>query len=1361
MIPRGARAALVAASMLAAGLWPQALVSAGPTLPSASAGGKFAAPTLPSPRGGGSLSKPGPKSVRHRINTLDPAIRQSAGISPAPRTRANSSVLPSGVLSAGTWAPLGPAPIADVKVQNGANPTSDFGPTSGRITSLVTDPTKASTVYAGTAGGGVWKSTDGGTTWDIAITMDNGSSLAIGSIAIDAAGTTIYAATGEDNASGDSQYGAGILKSTDAGVTWTTVGTGYAFATGSHIGGIAVDRNTSGTTETVIIASDTGLNDGVSSGLWISHDSGASWGRITFPSNGSGPTPLTGKTASGDFIEVVQDPTSVSKFWAVASDFCSTETGDIYTSSDSGATWNAAYRSSANGPVGRIAIGVGPSNTAYGAAATCSNFGQLAGIIKSSDGGTSWAPVGGGGLFDYMTFTGTSQGQGWYDDVVGVDPTNANNAYFGGITLVATADGGGTFSDIGQPYSGGSIHPDFHALAFTNDSTFYAGNDGGVWHTTDLGATWSNRNGNLNTTQFYTGVSPDGTHVVGGAQDNGTAGKLPGSPVAAPAWQEYLDGDGGYTLLDPTPGSTTIYASTAGGPLWKGSYQPPASPDPNWPYDTFTDASPCPQPPTPPAPLQCSEPTAFIAPVLMDQTNPSRLLAATTRVYQTTTGGVPAGSSWSAISNSLATATPPAGHQDFIATMVMGTSNTTNNIVLGGSHYGALWMSLNTTGGAASWKNINGTAPNALPAFDLTKHIPGHPWISGIAFNESTPTEIWVTIDGINIGHVWHSTDGGTTWANIDGTGPTGIAPGLGVNGIIYDPTPTATVFVATDLGVVACQTCGGLTATGGWQTLATGLPHVEVDGLSENANHNQLVAWTHGRGAWMVPLGPALDVSPTQLTFTVGEGGSAPPSQTVTVKNDGVGTLTWTAASTTNPPGQTWLQPPSPAAGSDPSGRSTTVTISVVTTGLAAGTYQGTVSFTSNGGSASVAVTLVVPPFPGQYRPVTPYRVVDTRYGPGQRPQLGTGEVMSVQIAGSGGPGGVPAMNSATPPAGVVVNVTVRNPTAPSYLTVYPTNVSRPTVSNLNFVAGQTIPNLVEVALGSDGAVNAFNFQGSTDVIMDVEGWVTSQGTVTDGSGLFHPVVPYRIMDTRRNTKVGTIGTLSGGQSVTLQVTGTGGANGVPSTGVSGVVLNVTAASASAPGYLTVYPSDATMRPTASNVNFVAGQLVPNRVQVKVSATGSVSIYNFQGNTDVIVDVNGWFTDSTASPSSSGQFSGIPPGRILDTRYGPGQRPPLGGNQTLVLQVAGQGGVPAMNAAVPPRGVVLNITVANGSAPGYLTVYPTDASARPLASDLNWPNNTTVPNLVVVRLAADVSITIYNFQGSTDVIVDVFGWYQ
>jgi hypothetical protein len=213
---------------------------------------------------------------------------------------------------------------------------------------------------------------------------------------------------------------------------------------------------------------------------------------------------------------------------------------------------------------------------------------------------------------------------------------------------------------------------------------------------------------------------------------------------------------------------------------------------------------------------------------------------------------------------------------------------------------------------------------------------------------------------------------------------------------------------------------------------------------------------------------------------------------------------------------------------------------------------------------------------------------------------------------------------------------------------------------------------------------------------------------------------------------------------------------------GDGSVVLNVTVTNPTAAGYVTVWPNDGSAAPTVSNLNFVAGQTVPNRVTVKLGPTGWINIMVAGGNADVIADLAGWFTDASLASGAGSGFSGLTPARILDTRFGVGApQAAVCAGQTINVAVAGQGGVPAMTStgAPPPTGAVLNITVTNTTSGSYLTVWP-DGSTQPLASDLNWTAGLTVPNLVVVRLSAGGKIAIYNAFGCTDVIADVVGWY-
>ena len=232
-----------------------------------------------------------------------------------------------------------------------------------------------------------------------------------------------------------------------------------------------------------------------------------------------------------------------------------------------------------------------------------------------------------------------------------------------------------------------------------------------------------------------------------------------------------------------------------------------------------------------------------------------------------------------------------------------------------------------------------------------------------------------------------------------------------------------------------------------------------------------------------------------------------------------------------------------------------------------------------------------------GAFVSLAPSRVLDTRSGVGAPGPVAAGAAASVQVTGRGG---VPASGVSA----VVLNVTVTAPAGPGYVTVFPEGTSRPTASNVNFVAGQTIANLVVVKVGATGKVSLANgSSGSVQLLGDVAGYYLS-GSPTQ-AGAFMSLAPSRVLDTRSG--VGAPGPVAAGAAASVQVTGRGG---VPASGVSAVVLNVTVTAPAGPGYVTVFP-EGTARPTASNVNFVAGQTIANLVVVKVGATGKVSLAN------------------------------------------------------------------------------------------------------------------------------------------------------
>lgn len=266
---------------------------------------------------------------------------------------------------------------------------------------------------------------------------------------------------------------------------------------------------------------------------------------------------------------------------------------------------------------------------------------------------------------------------------------------------------------------------------------------------------------------------------------------------------------------------------------------------------------------------------------------------------------------------------------------------------------------------------------------------------------------------------------------------------------------------------------------------------------------------------------------------------------------------------------------------------------------------------FSANGGSVGAT-----------YNPLAPARVLDTRVGTGgvTGPVL-AGQAFDVPVTGVGG---VPASGVSA----VVLNVTAVHQSGPeSFLTVYPSGTARPLASNLNFLNGKTVPNLVIARVGTNGRISMYNNLGAMNAVADVQGWYSSTG-VTTGS-TYHPLSPARDLDTRTGVGTGgTIGKVGPGQTLELTVAGV---NGVPAAGAAAVVLNVTAVDPVGPdSFITVYPTG-TDRPLASNLNFVAGQTIPNLVIARVGTNGRVSIYNNSASVDVVADVQGWYLTNGA----------------------------------------------------------------------------------------------------------------------------------
>lgn len=371
----------------------------------------------------------------------------------------------------------------------------------------------------------------------------------------------------------------------------------------------------------------------------------------------------------------------------------------------------------------------------------------------------------------------------------------------------------------------------------------------------------------------------------------------------------------------------------------------------------------------------------------------------------------------------------------------------------------------------------------------------------------------------------------------------------------------------------------------------------------------------------------------------------------------------------------------------------------------------------------------------PGAYfHSLSPLRLLDSRGTTGGwNAPLTAGSPQSLTV--TGGSAAVPANADS-----VVLNVTATGSTVDSYLTVYAAGASAPNASSLNFGAGQTAANLVVAKVGAAGQVTFANSTGSTHVIVDIVGYF--DGVAADK---YNPLDPTRVLDSRSGTG-GWNAKLAAGTTQTLPVRGVGG---VANT-ADAVILNVTVTGGTADSYLTVFPAGDAL-PTASNVNFTAGQTTANLVVVKVGTNGAVAFNNAFGSLDVIVDVVGYF-----DTASGALFHSLAPGRILDSRTtAGGWNSPLVAATPRTVQARGIGGV-----RTDATAVLANTTVTGSTADSFVTVYPAGATV-PNASNLNFVAGQTTANLAAVKIGTGGQVALNNFAGSTNVIIDVVGYFS
>jgi hypothetical protein len=614
-------------------------------------------------------------------------------------------------------------------------------------------------MFVGSASGGLFESLDAGASWTPV--DDNLPTLAIGAIAWDPNDANIvYLGTGEGNNNADAVFGVGVLKSTDGGLTWAPFGTGMDWQIGD---GKAVNKLVINPTNDTIIAATTAGIMRYTGGVWT-------------------------QTMAGVFTGLVHHPTDPNTWYCALGRSQQSASNGVYQSLDDGLTWTKQTNGLPT-PHGRLDIAMCTSQPLVLYAGIANGNGTMLGIYKTVDGGAVWS----------LAYNASNHyaSQGWYDLIIGVDPTNPNKVYSGGLDLWTSTNGGTSFTQRthwnANPGNPQYVHADQHGFAFhpNNPAHVYAACDGGLFESLDSGVNWQEISTGLTTMQFYDidVAQTNLTTAAGGTQDNGS-----NVYSGTTNWERALGGDGFHCNIDYAKPDTMYmeiyygdhYRTYNGGATFTRINNGFSGEDGDW--DT---------------------------PVHIDYNDTSILYTSHRKIYKTTNRGT----AWVSKTAIL----PGSGR-----TIAQSMSNV-NYIYCG---YNAVRNIHRSTDRGETWTQVTATG---LPNRALTR-LRVHPTI---------PTTVYATYSGFSTPNVWKSTDAGDTWTSIGGN-----LPALPVNAIEIDPEDPNVIYVGTDLGVWRTEDAGV-----SWLPYGQGLPNVVVADLRIQRAGRILAAGTYGRGLWEIPL--------------------------------------------------------------------------------------------------------------------------------------------------------------------------------------------------------------------------------------------------------------------------------------------------------------------------------------------------------------------------------------------------------------------------------------------------------------------------------------------------------------------------
>jgi photosystem II stability/assembly factor-like uncharacterized protein len=728
--------------------------------------------------------------------------------------------------------------VGPTNIDNNGGTHHDGG---GRVADIAVDPTHANTVYIGTAGGGLWKTTDAGAT--ITYAWNNSLPQAIGAVAVDKNGV-VWVGTGETNPGGGSItfFGDGIYKSTDGGTTWTNMGLNDSWT----IARIVVDPNTPNTVW--VAASGNLFIAGHQRGVYKTTDGGTTWNQVL--------APLNGTTGASD-LAMSQQNTNVlyAGMWDhVRVPDHRTYTGPgsgVWKTTDGGVTWSDLTSATNAVTDHLLADGLTPGNGRVGVAVAPStdqdvyvNFandlnGIEQGFFSSTNGGSTFTLSPGTANLD-VPLTDGSYVYGWWFAKTFVDPANPLHVFVTDLCLWSSTDGATSFA------ADCSVHADQHTMAWDPHvaNQVFLGDDGGFYRSTDNGATFTPaayqpwpQFGGLDVSE------QDPSRIIGGLQDNGSqrSWNSSGATVAANQWNSAFGGDGQQNLIDPQNQNIVFsclqygvcQVSTDGGNTGTEFDTTPLSLNQNCTSCTHTARN------------------VYFTPIAFDPTNPSTVYYAGDVVNVSNDNG----NTWRVISpnlggNNPGTESDPlyAGH--FGAVTTISVSRVNPDDVWVATDSGLVWFTTNASSAPTMpmWTQVSGPG--------VTSQLPTR-WVSKVLIDPANPQIVFVAFTGYrggdNNAYVERTNDGGTTWTNLSGNLPQATVNDLGlINGRLY---------AATDTGMYVSDPAADPTTSAAfsWSAFGLNLPNIPVTAMRFIPSNNTLYVSTFGRGVWTASVAPGL----------------------------------------------------------------------------------------------------------------------------------------------------------------------------------------------------------------------------------------------------------------------------------------------------------------------------------------------------------------------------------------------------------------------------------------------------------------------------------------------------------------------